>query len=132
MSTIINDKRLTDINLSFMPNPNTGDIAKLNSFAVIRRSLSLILTMGVLEKPFREDLGSSLDGQLFELVSTDDIPAFRTRVRNVIERYEPRIGIKKLEVVPDFTNNKVEIFLYYFIRDTRKEDSFSTVLQLSE
>ena len=132
MSTVINDRKLTDVNLSFTPNPNTGDIAKLNSFAVIRRSLELIMTMGTLEKPFREDLGSSVDTQLFEVVSPDDIPAFETQLRNVIERYEPRIGIIDLTVSDDIANNQLEITLRYFIRDTQREDTFSTVLSLSE
>lgn len=132
MSNIINDKKLVDINLSFLPNPNTGDIARLNSFSVIRRSLELILTMGILEKPFREDLGSSLSGQLFEVVSVDDIPFFESKVRNVIERYEPRVGIRRIDIQPQFNENKLVITLVYYIKETGREDTFIKVMSLSE
>lgn len=131
-NTVINIGKLTDINLSFLPNPNTGDIAKLSNFAVIRRSLEIILTMGILEKPFREDLGSSLKGELFELVSNEDIPAFESQIKNVIERYEPRIGLQDLQVQPDFPNNRLEVTIVYFIRATQRQDTFKTVLNISE
>lgn len=132
MSTILNDRKLTDVNLSFTPNPNTGEIAKLNSFSVVRRSLELIMTMGILDKPFREDIGSSINTRLFEVASSADIPAFESQLRNAIERYEPRIGIRDLSVLDDLSNNRLQVTLRYFIRDTQREDTFSTVLNLSE
>lgn len=132
MSTVFNDKKLIDLNLSFVPNPNTGDIGRLNGFTAIRRSIDMILTTKKLDKPFREDIGSELSATLFEVASAADIPAFEARVRNVIERFEPRVGIRELSIEDDLENNKLEITLVYFIKDTRQEDTFQTVLNLSE
>lgn len=131
-NSVINEKKLTDLNLSFTPNPNTGDIARLSSFNAIRRSIELSLRIGVLDKPFREDMGGAINDQLFEVVSPEDIPAFKSQVQNIIERYEPRIGIKKLDIVGDFNNNQLEITLSYYIKSTQRKDTFTTVLGLSE
>lgn len=131
-NSILNERRLTDIDLSFQPNPNTGDLRRLSQFSVIRRSLEMIMKMNVLDKPFREDIGSEINSILFEVTSSADIPAFESRLRNVIERYEPRIGIKLLKVQDTLSQNKLEVTLAYYIKDTQRADKFSTVLYLSE
>ena len=59
-----NSTSITDLNLSFEINSNTGDLNKLSSDAIIRRSVESILTTGRVEKPFREDYGSDLNATL--------------------------------------------------------------------
>lgn len=132
MSTVFNNKKLVDLNLSFTPNPNTGDIGRISGFAAIRRSIDFILSTNKLDKPFREDIGSSLNATLFEIASAADIPALEARIRNVIERFEPRVGIRDLTIEDDLDNNKLEVTLQYFIKDTQEQDEFRTVLDLSE
>jgi phage baseplate assembly protein W len=129
---IINDRKISDVNLSFIPDPNTGDILKLNSFAVIRRSLQNIFFTRVLEKPFREDLGSPLPNFLFDVAGASDIPVIETIIVNTIERFEPRIGVRSLVVEPDFSNNRLEVTIEYVIKSTQREDVFTTFLNLSE
>lgn len=130
--TILNDRKLSDVNLSFIPDPNTGDILKLNRFAVIRRSLKNIFLTRVLEKPFREDLGSPLGDFLFQISGPADIPVLETLIANTIERYEPRVGIRQLLIQPDFNSNRIEVTLEYFIKATERVDTFTTFLNLSQ
>ena len=102
-----NTTSITDLNLSFELNSNTGDFNKLSTEAVIRRSLDTILTTGMMEKPFREDFGSDVAIRLFEVAGSRDIPAIESQIRNAIERNEPRITLIDLSVLGDFSNNRL-------------------------
>lgn len=123
---------LKGLDLSFEPNPNTGDVAILRRFSTIRQSLSHLLLFNTLEKPFREDIGSELNFFLFEMQSLADIPALRSRIVNTIERLEPRITLRALELNPKLEKNLIEMTIYYVIKRTQEEDTFSSVLTISE
>ena len=123
---------ITDLNLSFEINSNTGDFNKLSTEAVIRRSLDTILTTGMMEKPFREDFGSDVAIRLFEVVGSRDIPAIQSQIRNAIDRNEPRIQLIDLAVYGDFLNNRLEVTISYMIKKTSQIDEITTMLNLSE
>ena len=127
-----NSTSITDLNLSFEINSNTGDFNKLSTEAVIRRSLDTILTTGMMEKPFREDFGSDVAIQLFEVVGSRDIPAIQSQIRNAIDRNEPRIQLIDLAVYGDFLNNRLEVTISYMIKKTSQIDEITTMLNLSE
>ncbi len=127
-----NTTSITDLNLSFELNSNTGDFNKLSTEAVIRRSLDTILTTGMMEKPFREDFGSDVAIRLFEVASSRDIPAIESQIRNAIERNEPRITLIDLSVLGDFSNNRLELTISYMIKKTSEIDQIQTMLSLSD
>ena len=127
-----NSTSITDLNLSFEINSNTGDFNKLSTEAVIRRSLDTILTTGMMEKPFREDFGSDVAIRLFEVAGSRDIPAIESQIRNAIERNEPRITLIDLSVLGDFSNNRLELTISYMIKKTSEIDQIQTMLSLSD
>lgn len=132
-TTIRNKERnITDVNLTFTPNPNTGDILKLKNTTVIRRSIEHILTLGSLEKPFREDMGSEISLLLFEVVGPADIPALESRIENAIDRNEPRVRLLGLDVQANFAAHSVEVTIRYAIRATDENDTFKVMLKLSD
>lgn len=129
--SILNNRKISDVDLSFEADPNTGDIRKLSQFAVIRRNLERIMTLQRLEKPFQEEIGGTSGGLLFEITSTADISFIESEMRNVIERHEPRVEIKRLGI--DISKkNQLDIRIEYLIKDTQDVDSFTTFLSLSE
>ena len=127
-----NSTSITDLNLSFELNSNTGDFNKLSTDGVIRRSLDTILTTGMMEKPFREDFGSDVAIRLFEVAGSRDIPAIESQIRNAIERNEPRITLIDLAVLGDFSNNRLELKISYMIKKTSEIDQIQTMLSLSD
>ena len=127
-----NSTSITDLNLSFELNSNTGDFNKLSTDGVIRRSLDTILTTGMMEKPFREDFGSDVSIRLFEVTGSRDIPAIESQIRNAIDRNEPRITLLDLAVYGDFPNNRLELTISYMIKKTSQIDEITTMLNLSE
>lgn len=132
MSFIQGTDELKGVDLSFEANPNTGDLGTLSKYAAIRRSLEAILSYRPLDKPFREDIGSSLNTLLFNVVSISDLPALRSRIENTIERLEPRIGVSRIDITPKFDQNQLDITISYVIKRTKEEDTFSTILKTAE
>ena len=127
-----NSTSITDLNLSFELNSNTGDFNKLSTDGVIRRSLDTILTTGMMEKPFREDFGSDVSIRLFEVTGSRDIPAIESQIRNAIDRNEPRITLLDLAVYGDFPNNRLELTISYMIKNTSEINEIRTMLSLSD
>ena len=127
-----NSTSITDLNLSFEINSNTGDLNKLSTDAVIRRSLDTILTTGMMEKPFREDFGSDVAIRLFEVAGSRDIPAIRSQIRNSIEKNEPRIKLIDLVIKFNPNHHRLELTISYMIKKTSEIDEIQTMLSLSE
>ena len=127
-----NSTSITDLNLSFEINSNTGDLNKLSSDAIIRRSVESILTTGRVEKPFREDYGSDLSLNLFEVTSQHELSMVESQIRNAIIRGEPRITLIDLKLKGDFDNNYLEATVEYMLKKTSEIDTFTTMISLSE
>ena len=127
-----NSTSITDLNLSFEINSNTGDLNKLSTDAVIRRSLDTILTTGMMEKPFREDFGSDVAIRLFEVAGSRDIPAIRSQIRNSIEKNEPRIKLIDLVIKFNPNHHRLELTISYMIKKTSEIDEIQTMLSLSD
>ena len=127
-----NNISITDLNLSFEINSNTGDLNKLSNDAIIRRSVESILTTGKTEKPFREDYGSDLRLNLFEVTSLSQLSMVESQIKNVINRGEPRITLLDVKLKGDLANNYIEVPIEYMIKKTSQIDTFTTMLSLSE
>jgi len=127
-----NSTSITDLNLSFEINSNTGDLNKLSSDAIIRRSVESILTTGKTEKPFREDYGSDLRLNLFEVTSLSQLSMVESQIKNVINRGEPRITLLDVKLKGDLANNYIEVTIEYMLKKTSQIDTFTTMLSLSE
>ena len=133
MGTLVrNDTTLTDLNLSFEIDSNTGDLNKMSDDTVIRRALENILTTAKTEKPFRDDYGSDLKLNLFEVVSHHQLSMVESQVANIIERGEPRITVRNINVDGDLENHYIEISIEYMINKTSEIDRITTMLSLSE
>ena len=127
-----NTTSVTDLNLSFEINSNTGDLNKLSNDTIIRRSIENLLTTAKTEKPFREDYGSDLKLNLFEVVSMSDLSMVKSQVKNIIDRGEPRVRLLDIHLKGDLDNNYIEITIKYMLKKSAKIDTFTTMLSLSE
>jgi len=123
---------LSDLNLSFEIDSNTGDLNKMSDDTVIRRALENLLTTAKTEKPFRDDYGSDLKLNLFEVVSHHQLSMVESQVVNIVERGEPRIKVLNVNVDGDLDNHYIEVSIEYMINKTSVIDRITTMLSLSE
>ena len=86
-------KIYSDIDFTFTKKPVTGDVAlSYDTQAVIRSIRNLLLTRNY-ERPFNPDLGSNLDGLLFELISPLTATVIEREIQTLVENYEPRAKV---------------------------------------
>ena len=77
--------------------------------AIIQSIKNLLST--VTGERVRNPIGSSLIRTLFESISTDAATDIRQALITSIQRYEPRVTIKTVQVTPLFDQNRYEIVI---------------------
>ena len=101
----VNESSLTtftyrDFSLFFTKNPVTGDISTLTDVADVKRSVRNLVLTNEFDRPFHPEIASHIRDLLFEATSPSVITynLLKDRIEKVIEIYEPRATITRIEV----------------------------------
>ena len=105
-----------DLSVTFKKHPVTDDLVTVKDKNAVTQSIVNLLLTQQGERAFQPQLGSSIYRTLFEPLDFGTAALIRGEVYGVLERYEPRISILKLDVVPDFDSNGYSVDLTYSIR----------------
>lgn len=114
----------SDISVNFKKLPN-GEIEVVEGEDCINQSIKNILTIRRGEK-VRSDIGSSLYNVLFEPMSKDSAEELESIIETNISRWENRIILRDVTVLPDIQNQFYEINISYSIRKTREKKNLIT------
>jgi phage baseplate assembly protein W len=122
-------KKYSDIDLSFLPHPITGDVTVLRDEDAVKRALRNLLLMGRFDRPFEPDLGANLKQLLFEPITPLTEKALDIQIRGAISRYEPRVTILNLKVegLPD--ENGYNVSLTFAIDTISTVETIDTFLE---
>ena len=107
----------TDFSLTFLQNPNTGDIGKLTGEAAVNNSIRNLLLTQPGEKPFKYLLASRLSEFLFEQNSSLLSTAITNEIANVITANEPRIEIRDIVITTSENLEGYVVSIYYSMRN---------------
>jgi phage baseplate assembly protein W len=122
-------KIYSDIDFTFTKKPVTGDVAlSYDTQAVIRSIRNLLLTRNY-ERPFNPDLGSGLDGLLFELISPLTATAIEREIQTIVENYEPRATIDNVIATPLTDRNAYNISLSFYIENATLPTTVTLLLE---
>ena len=104
-----------DISMSFETNPLNDDLIALKNSSAIARSIRNIVFTQPGEKFFNPDFGSRITESLFE--NMDEVSALATRdeIENSITRFEPRVNVIEVKVIPNFEANEMNATIVYEI-----------------
>lgn len=100
---------------------DSKDIITDNDILAITNSIRNIFTTKKGEKILAPEFGSSLDQYLFEPVNEVYGRLIGDEILNDIQRFEPRIEVSKISVIPNPDQNQYQIFIYYKFLDIKKE-----------
>lgn len=104
-----------DISLSLKMNPLTRDLSVLKNEQAIARSVqNLVMTIRG-EKFFEPNIGTSINGLLFENIDLFTAKRIETEVIEVINNYEPRVELLETIVTPDYDEGAMVINIKYRI-----------------
>jgi phage baseplate assembly protein W len=104
-----------DVSMSFLSNPLNDDLIALKNEQAIARSIRNIVFTFPGEKFFDESFGSDVSRSLFENIDDLSAETMRDQIEESINRFEPRVNLKKVKVLPDFDNNAYEAIVIYDI-----------------
>ena len=111
-------KLFSDIDLSFVPHPVTGDLlAKYDENAVKNSIKNLILTRHF-ERPFRSAIGSNVTSLLFELEGPALAALVEKEIVNTIANFEPRVDVLQVDVAVTPEHNNLQASIYFRIKNT--------------
>lgn len=111
----VSNRVYKDIDLNFQAHPITGDISKKVGDAAIIQSMKNLLQTGKYERLLQPDIYSNLRNQLFEPIDNITSSAIENSIRNVIDKYEPRVNLVEVNVSADFDAQGYNVTIVFFI-----------------
>lgn len=121
----------SDIDLTFLRQPVTGDVAmSYDANAVIRSVRGLLLT-NFYERVWEPDVGSNVDALLFEPVSPLSASQLQQEITTCIQNYEPRAQIESVMVNAYPDQNAFSVSIAFFIGNNTTSTTVNMLLQRS-
>ena len=108
-------RKYKDISMSFETNPLNDDLIALKNSSAIARSIRNIVFTQPGEKFFNPDFGSRITESLFENMDEVSALAIRDEIENSITRFEPRVNVIEVKVIPNFEANEMNATIVYEI-----------------
>lgn len=128
-STVAKTYVNADLDLSFNPNPVTGDINPLRDIEAIKRSVKNLILTNFQERPFQPEIGSGVRGLLFELADPITIHDIETAISRTINNFEPRVNLLEVEVTDDVDNNAYNVSITFQIIATEQVGNATIILE---
>ena len=104
-----------DISMTFQRNPLTSDLIALKNENAIARSIRNIVFTIPGEKFFDETFGSNINRSLFDNIDEISAIVIKDQITESIQRFEPRVRLDKVRILPDFDNNSFDAIITYEI-----------------
>lgn len=118
-----------DLDLDFTRNPATNDVSFKKDEEAIKRSVRNLVLTNFGERKFHPEIGSDAYGFLFENMSPLTAHNLERAVKEVIELYEPRVTLRKVEVNARIDQNAYEVIVAFRINAIQKTISISLFLE---
>ena len=118
-------RQFIDLDAAFSYNPRTRDVATKTDDNAVRGALRNLIHTKNYERPFQPDLGSQLHSLLFDNLDDFSITVAERVLADSIRKYEPRIEVYRVQVVPNDAN-EMYIQVEYKIKNTQTPAVFTT------
>lgn len=110
-----NFRKYSDFTLNLDAHPDTGDLALFTNVNAVKKALRNLVLTDKYERLFRPEIGCGIRGLLFENLTGNTLSILKDTIKEVIERYEPRVSIQTIEVIGLPDNNTVIVNLYFAV-----------------
>ncbi|QDH50592.1 baseplate wedge subunit [Synechococcus phage S-B43] len=104
-----------DLSVTFKKHPVSDDLVTVKDKAAIVQAITALLLTRKGERPFQPQLGCGIQNVLFEPLDYGSAGIIRSEIRDVLNRYEPRISVDSIRCTPDDMNNGYEVEMSYTI-----------------
>ena len=104
-----------DLSFNFTRNPITSDIVVLKNEEAIKQSVKNLVLTKLRERPFRPEVGTDSTSYLFELNRNTASNELLQQIELVLETYESRIILQRIDVDTDDSLHSYDISIEYLI-----------------
>lgn len=104
-----------DLAFSFTRNKITDDLLVKKEDAAVKQAVLAILLTGKGERLYDAEYGSDVKKYLFESLDFGTAGLIKDAISDCLSRYEPRVTIRELNVIPDFDQNGFEVQLNFTV-----------------
>jgi len=126
-STIVSKNLWKDLDLLFRVHPVTGDVVTRTDVEAVKRSVRNIVLTNKYERPFKPNFGTSLRELLFELNTSRQLRKVQRRIKETLEKTEPRI-MNVSVILSNDDSHEVNITIVYDIKNSiRNQEQEFTV-----
>jgi len=103
----------SDLPMSFIPNPITGNVKALKNEQAIKRAVRNLIMTNKYERPYSPNKGGNITSMLFENFSKATKLEVINKIKEVIETYEPRVFLDRVEVDQQDDLNTIKISIVF-------------------
>jgi phage baseplate assembly protein W len=121
-------KKYSDLDFNFNSNPGNGDVSRKINVESVKQSVKNLLLTKQGERFFQPDLYSDLYSLLFENFSLTTKFGLESVIRQLLEKYEPRIIINSIDVTERIENNALEVTLRFEVIALRVEATYVVLI----
>jgi len=116
----------SDIALSFVANPNTGDVTPVANERAVKLSLRNLLSTDIGTRPYDPEYGVNLKRYLFKQADALTEVDIIEEIHDAIKTFEPRAIVQAIEanVVP----NGIDITIEFKVKDTGIFQTLETLI----
>lgn len=107
-------REIYDLDLNFGKHPISGDLRKKNGIEAIKQSIRTLILLNHYEKPLHPDIGCDIYKSMFEPFEGDfTTTLMEDHIHNVIDNYEPRVELNKIEIIVKEDYNSLNITIWF-------------------
>lgn len=129
ISIVARKRQYSDLDVLFQPHPLNSDIVPLKDLDAIKRSvLNLILTDKG-ERPFQPNIGGNIRSLLFEPADQFTIALIKSSIKDVLNKFEPRVEVKNIAIQDNSDRNAYFITLTVNIVSIDEEVEINLTLE---
>ena len=107
--------RYSDLDLDFAKNQLSLDVNVKTDVDAVKRSIKNLIIPGRYERLFQPDLSAGVSGLLFEQLTPGTKNTIETRIRQTIQKNEPRANLRNVQVLEDFDNNELKVTIDFTV-----------------
>ena len=122
-------RKYSDLDLNFTKHPVTKDVSrKINENAIAASIRNLLLT-SFYERPFNPELGSNLKKFLFEPIDNVTTSIIQDSIFETIKNFETRVTISEVVAAPNFEEQRYDVYVTFFVKNTLEPITISFFLE---
>jgi hypothetical protein len=123
------NKIFSDLDLNFIPNPHSGDLAPKVNQEAIKRAVRHAFQMNAFDIPFNPTVKSSLKHYLFEQNNQLTRAALVEDLKWLLTKIEPRVEAQDIVVDAPKNTAGFDITVTYKIKSMNQIDSFNFIVE---